>query len=338
MPAERTPWCRLALLVALLCPAGCTLGVSQLAMYPAIGGQYDFSGAKAQVRGPADTAGNPFEFGIDLPARKGQVEPIAGMPQLTFGFDTPSWRLTINPSFTASKTVEHFQMDLYYKHLLSQGRKTAWRVMGGISFASLSTQIEEEGVLQLADAIEIGGARLQDGDKIAYLSSATDSGVYLGAGVELELATWLHLFAMVQVRMNSSTGANERLEVVARAGSTWDEDGVRQEERFDVFDDERFNTTLQASGKVTSTLSLPPMVALIGVALTFPTWSWIRRTFTNEPPRRPPPPAMWLPPRGPPYPTRLSHPPPASRPPSAPTAPSQEDTSHPPPATPYPGG
>lgn len=300
---------RLTLLAALLCHCGCTFGVSQMAMYPAIGGQYDFSGAKAVVKGPADTAGNPFEFGIDLPARKGQVQPIAGMPQLTLGFDTPSWRLTVNPSFTANESLDHFQMDLYYKHLLSRGRHAQWRLMGGITFAGLSTRIEETGILQLANPIEIGGARLQDGDKVVYRSSASDNGVYLGAGVELELATWLHLFAMVQVRMNSSQGTNEQLEVVARAGSTYDEDGVRQEERFDVFDDARFDTTLQASGRVTSTLSLPPMTALIGVSFTFPTWSWLRRTFTSAPAPRPPPPAMWPPPR-----------------------------LHPPPATPYPGG
>ena len=325
-----------ALLAAALCLPGCTIGVNQLAMYPAIGGQYDFSGARAQVTGPADIAGNPFEFAIDLPARKGQVQPIAGMPQLSLGLDTPSWRLTANPSFTGSETVEHFQLDLYYKHLLSRGRHASWRILGGISYANLSTQIEETGVLQLNHPIEIGGARLQDGDKIVYRSSATDSGVYLGAGLELELSSWLHLFAMVQMRLNSSQGADEQLEVIARDGSTWDEDGVRQEQRFNVFDDGRFDTKLQSPGKVTSTLSLPPMVALIGIAFTFPTWTWMRHTFNNEP--RPPPPTMWLPPRVPPYGPRLPNPPPATRPPSDPAAPAQRGANHPPPATPYPGG
>ena len=317
---------RCGLVLALLWLSGCTWGISQLALYPAVGGQYDFSGAHARVKGPADTAGNPFEFDLELPARKGRVEPLAGIPQITLGFDTPSWRLTVNPSFTADEAVEHMQFDLYYKHLLARSRRASWRLMAGISFAKLDTVIEQEGILQLQSPIEIEGARLQDGDKVVYRSSATDSGVYLGVGIELELTTWLHAFAMVQARMNSSQGAEEQLDLIAREGSTWDDDGDRNKETFNVLDDDRFSTTMLARGAVTSSLNLPPMVAVIGVALNFPTWSWLRRTFTSKPTQ--PPPAMWLPPRAPPYP---------QRPPRPPSRPGPQSPSHPPPATPYPG-
>ena len=126
--------------------------------------------------------------------------------------------------------------------------------------------------------------------------------------------------------MNSSQGAEEQLDLIAREGSTWDDDGDRNKETFNVLDDDRFSTTMLARGAVTSSLNLPPMVAVIGVALNFPTWSWLRRTFTSKPTQ--PPPAMWLPPRAPPYP---------QRPPSPPSRPGPQSPSHPPPATPYPG-
>ena len=324
----------IALLLGVLLCSGCTWGVSQLAMYPAIGGQYDFSGAKAKVNSPQDAAGNQFSFDLDLPARKGRVEPLAGFPQLTFGFDTPSWRLTINPSITGDDAASHFQADLYYKHLLSRSRHASWRLMAGISYASLSTESQESGVLQLDAPVAIDGAEFVSGDKVVYRSAATDSGVYLGLGIELELTTWLHLFAMVQARMNSSQGAEEHLEVIAAAGSSYDEDGDRVAETFDLLDDARFDTLQLKSRNVTSSLALPPMVALVGLSLNLPTWSWVRRTLFGRPPPRPryygrPPPPGWRPP--------TSHPPAARPRPPTPRAPPPTN-SHPPPAMPHPGG
>ncbi len=324
------------LLVLLTALGGCTWGVNQLAMYPAIGGQYDFSGAKARVRSPQDAAGNDFDFQLDLPARKGSVAPLAGFPQMTMGFDTPSWRLTINPSFTGDDAISHFQADLYYKHQISRGRRATWRLIAGGSFASLSTEIKESSVLQLDASVDIDGATVVSGDKVVYSSSVHDSGVYLGVGIELELTKWLHLFALVQTRMNSSQGSEERLEVIAAAGSNYDSEDNRVAETFDVLNDSRFDTTLSQSGKVTSSLALPPMVALFGLAVNFPTWSWLRGNLFRQPARR----RRFLPPRPPPSqgPPAGAYPPAARPPPAHPGAKPPTNKSHPPSAVPHPGG
>lgn len=316
-----------------LLASGCTWGVQQLVFSPAVGGQYTFSGTRVRVQSPPGQGTGSFDFDLAMDPRVGRIDELRAFPQLALGFDTPRWRATVNPSLTGQDDLSHLQLDLFYKHPLLNTPHTAVRLLAGLSYASMSVDVVERSVLVMDGQIDIEGAIVQSGDELTYKHSASDAGVFASGGLELELTEWLHLFATVSVRLNSSQSTSESLDLDVRNGSTFGANGARERETFHVFEDDRFKTTITQAGALSSTVELPPLVAMVGVAIVLPTWSWIERTFWGTPP---PPANNWGPPPD------GSAPPPArpSAPPGSPGSPQPQDLppeGNPPPAQPYPG-
>lgn len=320
-PARASLPILLIVLASLL--SGCMFGVGQAMVLPPVRGNWTFSGMDVTVRSSA--AGNraePWAIRLQEPGRSGVVDQVLSPTQVLVGWDFPRFRFGIAGGVSGNVSVS--QLDLVYKHPLSDDFAPRWRLLAGLARAGASVSQTFEQKLALGADVELAstadnpdGGTLRNGDTVRITAAEEHAGWYAVFGVEGEIYEWLHGFVQMYGRLSSETARTQGVTLPVHAGG-----GVTEAA---LFSDDRFATDVRQQPALSApTVQAPEFTALVGIALTWPTVGMIRRWVAGPGADRP---AGMRAPAGPP----------PSRQPSSVPAPSPSDQGPPPPDGPESG-
>ncbi len=312
-------------LIALLIAgtaAGCSVGLQQTVLMPKVDGTYTFSGVDMLATSPTGWSGKSFTLPVKLAPQAGKVGPTGSMTQIPLGLDFSFARLVVAPGLSSDANLDMLQVDALYKHQLS-GYDGRLRALGGISWLNLDAKVQANYTLAIQDPVSIGNAIIQAGDAVKYTSKESRSGWYATGGVEYTLAWWAHAFVQVSARLTDSSSRSEDLVITATQGG-YDTQGRPTSKDFHVLTDANFVVQQKQKGTLQAQFDLPPLMGLVGLSITWPSWDQIKsRSFRAPPPAYPPspPPGAYPPGAYPPgaYPPGAyppgSYPPPPAYPP-----------------------
>lgn len=275
--------------------AGCSVGVQQTMLTPKVDGAYTFSGVDLVAKSPPGWSGKAFTLPIKQAPQSGKVGPTGSMTQIPLGLDFPFARLVVAPGLSSQANLDMLQVDALYKHPLAtaDGRL---RALAGLSWLNLDAKVQANYVLAGIDPVSIGNATIQSGDAVTYTSKESRSGWYLTGGVEYTLAWWAHAFVQVSARMTQGSSRSEDLVITAKQGG-WDSQGRVTSKDFHVLSDANFVVEQKQKGTLSAQFDLPPVMGLIGLSITWPSWDMLKsRSFRPAPPRPAYPPPGAYPP------------------------------------------
>ncbi len=283
-----------ALLVAAAV-AGCSVGVQQTVMTPKVDGAYTFSGVDMVATSPPGWSGKAFTLPVKLAPQSGKVGPTGSMTQIPLGLDFPFARLVVAPGLSSEANLDMLQVDALYKHPLASGDGRL-RALAGISWLNLDAKVEANYKLAIQDPVSIGNAIIQNGDAVKYTSKESRTGWYLTGGAEYTLAWWAHAFVQVSARLTQGSSRSEDLVITATQGG-YDSQGRVTSKDFHVLSDANFVVQQNQKGTLSAQFNLPPVMGLIGLSITWPSWDMLKsRSFRPAPPPPPYPPPGAYPP------------------------------------------
>lgn len=273
---------------------GCAFGVQQVVVVPPIGGTWQFSGTEHTVTTPPGVNGKPASFSVQADPRQGRLAAVQSATQIALSVDLPWARLGISPAITGDERLDYIQLDLLYKHAIDGQDPARWRALAGLTYAIVEAREFFEKTLELPEPVVVGGAVIRTGDTFRYEANEFVSGWMLTGGLEYEIMPWCH--AYLQMSAGLGRGTKERgedLQIIARDGSTFDDQGNRETETFHLLSNSQFDVTTKQQGVFRSEVGLPPFSALLGISVTFPPYNWYRRGQPKPRPRvvSPPPPS-----------------------------------------------
>lgn len=244
--------------------SGCSFSTRQLVPGSEIAGNWAFSGAQTVVRGP-EVGGERGSVPITAPARGGQIRDQAAYASVGFGLDTDIARLQIATASTRSP-LSWFGVEAWYKHALGKNRLGALHALAGIGWQALTVTARTNGRLQLGTPVAVGGGRfLRDGDAFTYEAESSRDSWLIGLGVQQTLWTdWLYAFASVQLAISRESRQREALRIALRR-----EDGSALE-TLDIFQDDRFDRTVQQAGRVRTGIEAPFVQVALGLGAALP--------------------------------------------------------------------
>jgi hypothetical protein len=135
------------------------------------------------------------------------------------------------------------------------------------------------------------------------------TGFYATFGVERELADWLHLYIQLNALLGEGADRGEDLTL------TTHDDSGNEDQTLHLLTDSRFQVNARESGSMSSTIEMPAFTALVGISVTWPSFSSLKRrapdvNYRNTSPYSDTPPPY---PAPQPYPTPQPYPAPQTR-------------------------
>lgn len=236
-----------------------------------VAGNWAFTGANTVVRTP-EVAGQRGSVTIAAPAEGGRIAPQPAYAVFSFGIDTDVARLQIAAANTRAP-LSWFGVEAWYKHALGQNPLGRLHLLAGLGWHGLEVKAQRNGRLALAEPVPIGGGKwLRNGDAFSYEATASRESWLLGVGVQQTLWTdWLYAFATAQLAISHDNREREALRIALRRP-----DGSALE-TLDVFQDDRFDRTVQQSGRVSTSLEPPLVLVALGLGMALPPFRVIVR-------------------------------------------------------------
>lgn len=269
----------LGTLAALL--PGCMVGLGQSLLVPPVRGTWAYTGTDVTVRPVAGTAGaDDATVAIQESGHSGRVPTQVTATQVLLGLDLPRFRMDVAAGGLGANAALS-QIDLLYKHPLSDGIRPKWRLLAGLSYVTVDSSFAADPKLGIDRTVSFGTDKgsLQVGDLAHVEAHATWGGWYAAFGLEYEVFEWLHGFVQTYGKVALSSDRSQAVTVTLRGagGGT-----------VSVLTDPRFAADLRQVGTLTSGAEPPAFAVLAGLALTFPSIGLIRRWVIGPGADRPP--------------------------------------------------
>jgi hypothetical protein len=258
--------------LGLLLLPGCMVGLGQSLLVPPVQGSWAYQGTDLTIK-PSQAAlasgADDFAVGVQEPGHSSAVAPHVTATQVLVGLDFPRFRFDIAAGGVGTD-ASVTQIDLLYKHPLTEGIAPKWCLLAGMSWVSVDVKFSADRKLVLGRDMGLGtgNGSLHDGDVVHLQANASQGGWYGTFGVEYEVFEWLHGFALTYGKVTQGTDRGQDVSVTVhgdRAGST------------SVLTDARFASDLRHVGTAVSNVEPPVFAVLAGVTLTFPSIGRIRR-------------------------------------------------------------
>jgi hypothetical protein len=265
----------------LLCLTGCTLGLQQSMLVPPVQGTWHFSGVDLTAGAEADT-GEPLAFDVQMPGDSGRIDSVRTATQLMLGLDVPFARASVAVAVDNDPNLDLIEMNLLYKHELF-GDDPTWQWMGGLTLGILESRVETSQSLVLTDPITVDGLVVRNGDVVRYQAADMRTGFYATFGIERELADWLHIYVQLNALLTESADRGEDLTL------TTHDDSGNEDQTLHLLTDNRFQVNARESGSMSSTIEMPAFTGLVGISVTWPTFSSLKRRPADVQYRNPSP-------------------------------------------------
>lgn len=247
-------------LLALLLLQSCAVGLQQAAVLPWVRGNWAFSGTDLVVR---DVQGGtlPIHVGAD----RGSLQDIGTVTQIVIAADAPFARVSIAPALTTSNNIEFIQMDMLYKHLISEEPGRRWWLLAG-----LGAMILNAGVAFTTHPTQntvIAGRAVTPNDTIDYTARRDASGAYAVIGAQTELTGWCHGYVEALVRLTHGATQHESITMPVGGGASLD------------MTTSSTNLTVERTlqGTVKSDYDVPAFILAVGIQFNLPSYHVTRR-------------------------------------------------------------